>query len=143
MKFFHDSKAFTHPRIDKTKAIISNYYFWPMITDTIKNWISGCYRCNTEKSAYDHKSTDRVERMIRVIREKIRTNFNQSVNDWDSLLPFFLMSIRNSPTCKNGVSPAEILYGKNLKLMLHDLNYPASKHKRQHNLNIQKCKTLL
>ncbi|OAF66698.1 hypothetical protein A3Q56_05600 [Intoshia linei] len=50
------------------------------------------------------------------------------------------MSIRNSPTCKNGVSPAEILYGKNLKLPLHDLNYPVSKHKRQHNLNIQKSK---
>ncbi|OAF63818.1 hypothetical protein A3Q56_08475 [Intoshia linei] len=61
------------------------------------------------------------------LRDKIRVNTNKFGNNWDSILPLFMMSIRNTPTSKHCMSLAEIIFNRKIILPIHDLNETLSK----------------
>ena len=63
-----------------------------------------------------HGSVERVQGTIEMILRKfVQTN----ASDWDVLLPYILFSLREVPHSSTGYSPAQLVFGRKLRGLLH------------------------
>ena len=51
---YHDNRLLCHRGIDKTYDLLSRYYYWPHMIDTVKEYIRTCYTCQANKVS-NHK----------------------------------------------------------------------------------------
>lgn len=57
-----------------------------------------------------------VERMNRTMTKFLAIFVNDHQDDWDEKLPLFLLAYRSSPHATTGFSPAQLVFGRNLRL---------------------------
>ncbi|OAF64871.1 hypothetical protein A3Q56_07422 [Intoshia linei] len=71
----------------------------------------------TETRAYHHEGIGGVERLIRVFINRLRCKLTDRYDDsWDRNIPEILLSMRNTMNQASGRSPAQLVYGRNLRL---------------------------
>uniref|UniRef100_A0A8C6PFM6 Uncharacterized protein n=1 Tax=Nothobranchius furzeri TaxID=105023 RepID=A0A8C6PFM6_NOTFU len=68
---------------------------------------------------YRPQSSGQVERMNRTVVSILRTYVSSSHRDWDMKLPLVLMAIWATPHESTGVSPFEMMTGRQMTLPLH------------------------
>ncbi|XP_076852167.1 protein NYNRIN-like [Brachyhypopomus gauderio] len=74
--------------------------------------------------AYHPQSSGQVERANRTIVGMLRKYVKANGRDWDIKLPLVLMAIRSTPHRSTGVSPFEMMTGREMTLPLHLLYRP-------------------
>ncbi len=62
------------------------------------------------------QSDGAVERLIKSVVTQLSLFVNTNSNDWDLQVPLVMLSLRVSPHVTNGVSPAMMLFGRELNL---------------------------
>jgi len=72
-------------------------------------------------SPYHHQTNGMIERQFRTIRDSINTRIQDGVHkDWVEILPEIEFMINSTIQASTGVSPAEIIFGRKLKLWWKD-----------------------
>lgn len=66
-------------------------------------------------SSVCNPSANNVERLHRTIKRLLKVMCMESGTDWEENLPHALMAIRNAISDFTGFSPAELLFGRNLR----------------------------
>jgi len=65
-----------------------------------------------------HPQTDglaMIERFNKILRSLLRKLVNKEGRDWDRLLPYILFAYREVPQDTTGLSPFELLYGRDVR----------------------------
>ncbi|XP_069502965.1 uncharacterized protein [Ambystoma mexicanum] len=97
-----------------------------IVTDRGTNFMSSVMKqvCDTLKiehlkTAVYHPQTDGlVERYNQTIKQMIRKTTSPEDKDWDRILPWILMTLRNTPQSSTGFSPFELLFGRPVRSLL-------------------------
>ncbi len=74
--------------------------------------------------SYHPQSSGQVERANRTITHMLRKYVSSNGKDWDVKLPLVLMAIRSTPHRSTGVTPFEMMTGREMTLPLHLLYHP-------------------
>jgi transposase InsO family protein len=74
--------------------------------------VLGVKHVNT--TAYHTQANGAAERFHRTINRALGLYVNAAGNDWDTLLPLFLMSYRAAPSTVTGYSPFYLLHGREM-----------------------------
>ncbi|KAK9525318.1 hypothetical protein VZT92_015149 [Zoarces viviparus] len=74
--------------------------------------------------SYHPQSSGQVERANRTIIGMLKKYVNNSGKDWDVKLPLVLMAIRSTPHRSTGITPYEMMTGREMTLPLHLLYHP-------------------
>ncbi|KAJ8375526.1 hypothetical protein SKAU_G00061060 [Synaphobranchus kaupii] len=74
--------------------------------------------------SYHPQSSGQVERANRTIVNMLRKYVKANGKDWDMKLPLVLMAIRSTPHRSTGVTPFEMMTGREMTLPLHLLYRP-------------------
>ena len=46
---YHDLPAYGHPGINRTKDLVSKYYWWPQLNQNVQDYVKGCADCQRNK----------------------------------------------------------------------------------------------
>ena len=46
---YHDLPAYGHPGINRTKDLVSKYYWWPQLSQNVQDYVKGCADCQRNK----------------------------------------------------------------------------------------------
>ena len=101
-----------------------------LISDQGKNFTSAFFRETCKilgvrqifTTAYHPQANGKIERLHKTLAEGLSHYVNASGNNWDTLVPFFLMAFRNTPHGTSGFSPFYLLRGREMILpSLHNL----------------------
>ena len=101
-----------------------------LISDQGKNFTSAFFRetCKILRisqiytMAYRPQANGKLERFHKTLAEGLSHYVNTSGNNWDRLVPFFLMAFRNTPHGTSRLSPFYMLHGREMVLpSLQDL----------------------
>ena len=46
---YHDLPVYGHPGINRTKDLVSKYYWWPQLNQNIQDYVKGCADCQRNK----------------------------------------------------------------------------------------------
>ncbi len=74
--------------------------------------------------SYHPQSSGQVERANRTITHMLKKYVSGNGKDWDVKLPLVLMAIRSTPHRSTGVTPFEMMTGREMTLPLHLLYHP-------------------
>ena len=101
-----------------------------LISDQGRNFTSAFFRETCKilgirqifTTAYHPQANGKLERLHRTLAESLSHYVNASGNNWDTLVPFFLMSFRNTPHGTSKFSPYYMLHGREMVIpSLQDL----------------------
>ncbi|CAB0010942.1 unnamed protein product, partial [Nesidiocoris tenuis] len=70
----------------------------------------------TRSTALHPQSNGLVERLNRTLSKYLAQFVNHCQNDWDEKIPLFLMAYRSACNATTGLSPAQLMYGRDLRL---------------------------
>lgn len=70
-------------------------------------------------SSIHHPQSNPVERMHSVMKRVLRALCFEHKSDWEGCIPAAMFSLRSAPHESTGFSPAELVYGRNLRGPLH------------------------
>jgi hypothetical protein len=76
--------------------------------------VLGVKHVNT--TAYHPQANGAAERFNRTMNRAFAFYVNAAGNDWDTVLPFFLMSYRAAPSTVTGYSPYYLLHGREMAM---------------------------
>jgi hypothetical protein len=63
-----------------------------------------------------HPQSDMVQRYIKTVEEHIRKVVSSDQRDWDERLPLFFLAYRASTHDTTGLTPARLVFGRELRL---------------------------
>ena len=46
---YHDLPGYGHPGINRTKDLVSKYYWWPQLSQNVQDYVKGCADCQRNK----------------------------------------------------------------------------------------------
>ncbi|KAF4672009.1 hypothetical protein FOL47_001020 [Perkinsus chesapeaki] len=72
-----------------------------------------------------------VGRLVRIMKSRLRPVLNKDLNGWDEIVPMAIMTIGQLPNESLGVSPAEMVFGRALRLPQDALVYQTEPIKPQ------------
>ncbi|XP_043192429.1 uncharacterized protein K02A2.6-like isoform X3 [Amphibalanus amphitrite] len=75
---------------------------------------------------YHPRGAGAVERMNRVVKSALQTASKEK-QDWSQAVRQFLRTYRSTPHATTGLSPSEMLHGRQLRTMLHAPTHPPGK----------------
>lgn len=86
----------------------------------------------THSSPFLPRSNGRTERMNKIITNILRCMCERNPRIWDEILPIITFNINNTKTRATGLSPHQVIYGKNLRHIM-DISPNQSQTLAQHN----------
>ncbi len=89
----------------------------------------------THSSPFLPRSNGRAERMNKVLTNILRCMCKRNPKTWDDLLPIVTFNINNTKTRATGLSPHQVIYGKNLQQII-DFTPTPNISLAQHNENL-------
>ncbi len=89
----------------------------------------------SHSSPFLPRSNGRTERMNKVITNILRCMCERNPRTWDEVLPIITFNINNTKTRATGLSPHQIIYGRNLRQIL-DPSPPPITTLAQHNTDL-------
>jgi len=101
-----------------------------LIGDQVKNFTSTSFRktckilgiCQIYTTAYHPQANGKLEIFHKSLADGLSHYVNAGGNNWDTLVPFFLMAFRNTPHGTSRLSPLYMLHGREMVLpSLQDL----------------------
>jgi len=75
----------------------------------------------THTTSYHQQSNGMIERVHRDLHAGLSHYVNSANTNWDTLVPFYLMSHRATPHSTTGFSPFFLLHGREMILPSHDV----------------------
>jgi len=80
----------------------------------------------THSSPFLPRSNGRTERMNKIITNILRCMCERNPRTWDEMLPIITFNINNTKTRATGLSPHQIVYGRNLRQLLDPSPIPTT-----------------
>jgi len=119
-----DQTAETCARIYATEIVTRHGTGSQLITDQGRFFTSSFFQetCKilgirtTRTTSYQPQSNGSIERWHRSLHMGLSHYINSENNDWDTLIPFYLMSYRATPNSVTGHSPFFLLHGREMEI---------------------------
>ena len=100
--------------------------------------------CKTHTTSYHPQSNGMIERVHRDLHAGLSHYVNSANTNWDTLVPFYLMSHRATPHSTTGFSPFFLLHGREMVLPSHDdLKARVTAENLDHKHRLENLKTSL
>jgi len=124
----HDQTAETCARIYATQVVTRHGTGSQLITDQGRSFMSSFFQetCKilgtrtTRTTSYHPQSNGSIERWHRSLHTVLSHYINSANNNWDTLVPFYLMSYRATPNSTTGHSPFFLLHGTEMEIPNND-----------------------
>ncbi|KAH0820797.1 hypothetical protein GEV33_001994 [Tenebrio molitor] len=127
-----------HPGAEETERSIAQHFHWPKLQENVRRYVRRCllcaqYKCGSSHPAAPQKPrqpkrlfagfaipTSTTSEIVHLLEEVFtRQGYPGAINTWDSELSTALFSVRRRRNAATGMSPSQLLYGR-------DLAYPGA-----------------
>jgi len=123
-----DQTAETCARIYATQVVTRHGTGSQLITDQGRSFMSSFFQetCKilgirtTRTTIYHPQSNGSIEKWHRSLHTALSHYINSANNNWDTLVPFFLMFYRATPNSNTGHSPFFLLHGREMEIPNND-----------------------